>query len=75
MSKRGSRYLRPAFWQAPLRATPDDPVLKELYEANRSAGKQCTVAFGAIGNKLVHTIYPVLRDNKPYAPALRESTS
>jgi len=72
MSKRGSHYLRRALWQAALVAALHDPVLKLLYEEKKRAGKHHIVAVGAVANKLVHIIYAVLRDNKPYVPAVRE---
>lgn len=75
MSKRGSHYLRRALWQAALVAALHDPVLKLLYEEKKRAGKHHIVAVGAVANKLVHIIYAVLRDNKPYVPAVREIAS
>jgi len=75
ISKRGSRYLRRAVWQAAQGAARHDPVLKEVYERKRLAGKHHTVAVGAVANKLVHIIYAVLRDNQPYVPIRRESAS
>jgi transposase len=72
MSKRGSRYLRRAVWQAAQVAARDDPVLRPAYEEKRRAGKHHFAAVGAVTNKLVHIIYAVLRDNKPYVPAIRE---
>jgi len=72
MSKRGSRYLRRAVWQAAQVAARDDPALKPAYEEKRRAGKHHFAAVGAVANKLVHIIYAVLRDNKPYEPAVRQ---
>ena len=75
MSKRGSHYLRRAIWQAAQVAARDDPALKPFYEEKRRAGKHHFAAVGAVANKLVHIIYAVLRDNKPYVPAVRETAS
>jgi transposase len=72
MSKRGSRYLRRAVWQAAQVAARDDPALRPAYEEKRRAGKHHSAAVGAVANKLVHIIYAVLRDNKPYVPAVRQ---
>jgi transposase len=72
MSKRGSRYLRRAVWQAAQVAARDDPALRPAYEEKRRAGKHHFAAVGAVANKLVHIIYAVLRDNKPYVPAVRQ---
>jgi len=75
MSKRGSHYLRRAIWQAAQVAARDDPALKPFYEEKRRGGKHHFAAVGAVANKLVHIIYAVLRDNKPYVPAVRETAS
>lgn len=75
MSKRGSHYLRRAIWQAAQVAARDDPALKPFYEEKRRGGKHHFAAVGAVANKLVHIIYAVLRDSKPYVPAVRETAS
>ena len=56
-------------------AARDDPALRPLYEEKRRSGKHHFAAVGAVANKLVHIIYAVLRDNKPYVPAVRETAS
>lgn len=70
ISKRGSPYLRRALWQAAVAATRVDPVLKALHKRKMAEGKPYQVAIGAVANKLIHIIYPVLRDNKPYYVAV-----
>lgn len=68
ISKRGSTHLRRAIWLAAAAAIRNDPALKALQERKRAEGKQYHVALGAVANKLIHIIYAVLRDNKPYYP-------
>jgi transposase len=75
MSKRGSRYLRRALWQAALYGSWFDPGLKQVYEQKIKAGRHHFVAIGAVANKLVHIIYAILRDNKPYEPVVRGVSS
>ena len=70
ISKRGSPYLRRALWQAACGAGQYDPALRKRYEKQMQAGKHPAVATGAVANKLLHIIYAILRDNKPYAPAV-----
>jgi transposase len=66
LSKRGSTHLRRAVWLVAGAATRNDPALKALLERKIVEGKPYHVALGAVANKLIHIIYAVLRDNKPY---------
>jgi transposase len=66
ISKRGSTHLRRAIWLAATAATRSDPALKALLQKKRAEGKPYHVAMGAVANKMLHVIYAVLRDNKPY---------
>jgi transposase len=66
ISKRGSPYLRRALWQAASGARQYDPALRQRYTKQIQAGKHAAVAVGAVANKLLHIIYAILRDNKPY---------
>jgi len=67
MSKRGSPYLRQALWQAAFAASRFDPQLRAYYRRKRSEGKTHGTALGAICRKLVHRIYVVLKEDRPYA--------
>jgi transposase len=69
MSKRGSPHLRRAVWLAANVAAQRDPVLSAYYQKKRAEGKHHFTALGAVSRKLIHIIYAVLRDNKPYIPA------
>lgn len=76
LSKRGSRHLRRAIWLASAAATRKDPALKALLKKKMAQGKPYHVALGAVANKLLHIIYAVLRDNKPYySPVIAEATA
>ena len=66
ISKRGSTHLRRAIWLAATAATRSDPALKALLQKKRAEGKPYHVAMGAVANKMLHIVYAVLRDNKPY---------
>jgi len=68
LSKRGSTHLRRAVWLAAAAATRNDPDFRELLKRKIAEGKPYHVALGAVANKLLHVIYAVLRDNKPYYP-------
>lgn len=76
LSKRGSRHLRRAIWLASAAATRKDPALKALLKKKMAEGKPYHVALGAVANKLLHIIYAVLRDNKPYySPVVAETAA
>lgn len=66
MSKRGSPYLRHALWQAAFMATLHDPQLRDYYQRKRAEGKAHGTAIGAVCRKLLHRIYVVLKEERPY---------
>ncbi|MGB9977337.1 IS110 family transposase [Thermovenabulum sp.] len=68
MSKRGSPVLRNSLWLAAVSARRFNPELKAYYELKRSQGKHLNVATGAVARKLVHLIYSLWKDNRPYDP-------
>jgi transposase len=70
MSKRGSPHLRLAVWLAASIARQHDPQLKAFYEKKRAEGKSYGTAMGAVCRKLLHRIYVVLRDQRPYVTRL-----
>ena len=76
LSKRGSTHLRRAIWLAAAAATRNDPALRALHQKKMAEGKPYHVALGAVANKMLHIIYAVLRDNKPYyRPTLSVATA
>lgn len=66
MSKRGSPFLRHALWQAAFMATQHDPQLRAFYQRKRAEGKAHGTAVGAVCRKLLHRIYVVLKEQRPY---------
>jgi len=68
MSKRGSPVLRNSLWLAAVSARRFNPALRAYYEQKRSQGKHSNVATGAVARKLVHLIYSLWKDNRPYDP-------
>lgn len=73
MSKRGSPYLRRAIWLASVVAAFKDPAIHELYEKKRAQGKSHMTAMGHICRKMISIVFAVLRDNKPYVPAISKN--
>ena len=70
MSKRGSPYLRRAIWLASVVAAFKDPAIHAFYQKKRAEGKSHMTAMGHICRKMLSIIFAVLRDNKPYLPAI-----
>lgn len=68
MSKRGSPVLRNSLWLAAVSARRFNPELKAFYELKCSQGKHSSVATGAVARRLVHLIYSLWKDNRPYDP-------
>lgn len=66
LSKKGSKYLRTAIWQAAIYSLVHNPTLREFYEKKLSEGKAKQVAIGALANKLTRIIYGILKSGKPY---------
>lgn len=66
MSKRGSPYLRHALWQAAFMASQHDPQLRAYYQRKRAEGKAHGTTVGAVSRKLLHRIYIILKEQRPY---------
>lgn len=66
VSKRGSKYLRTAIWQAAVASLVHNPNLRAFYEKKRSEGKPKQVAIGAVANKLTRIIYGIMRSGTEY---------
>lgn len=74
MSKRGSPYLRSAFYLAAKAAIYSNwtknlqaqTKLREFYEKKKAEGKKPKVALGAVMRKLVHYTHAVLRNKQPF---------
>jgi transposase len=68
ISKRGSPVLRNSFWLAAISARRFNPELKAYYNAKRSQGKHSNVATGAVARRLIHLVYSIWKENRPYSP-------
>gem|GEM_PF-2743976 len=68
MSKRGSRYLRTAAMQAAEIAAliAKDAMFNSVYEKQKNKGKKHIVAVSHVANKMLHVIFSVLKNRKPY---------
>jgi len=68
MSKRGSRYLRTAAIQAAEVAAlvAKDPMFSSVYEKQKAKGKKHLVAISHVANKMLHVVFTVLKNQKPY---------
>ena len=66
ISKRGSKYLRTAIWQAAVASLVHNPELRAYYDKKCSEGKAKQVAIGAVANKLTRIIYGILRSGTKY---------
>ena len=72
MSKRGSKYLRTAAIQAAEVAVfvSGDPLFKTVYHRHKERGKHHMVALSHVANKLLHVVFSVLKNQRPYTPIL-----
>lgn len=66
ISKRGSAYLRRALWLAANSARRFNPLLADYYQKKIGQGKHHYVATGAVARKLVHFVYAILKEQKPF---------
>ena len=75
MSKRGSKYLRTAVLQAANVAalTKKDPMFGKIYQLQRAKDKAHFVALSHVAHKMLHVIFAVMRDKKPYRPILENA--
>lgn len=77
MSKRGSRYLRTAAMEAAQIAVfrCHDPLFERVYNRQRERGKHHLVALSHAANKMLHVVFSVLKNNRPYAPILADHSN
>ena len=62
----GNARLRMALWMPVLGAVRRNPWLRSFYERLRAAGKPAKLALLAAMRKLMHAIYSVARNRKPF---------
>lgn len=66
LTKRGPSPLRRAIFLAAGVARQRDPEIKAAYEAKRAEGKAYVVATIHVARMLIHRLYAVLREQRPY---------
>ena len=66
LTKRGSPYLRRAFFLAAMIGERSDPELRAYYEKKRAEGKRFTEATVANARHVAHRVYAVLKRGTPY---------
>lgn len=66
ISKRGSKYLRSAIWQASMVAARVNPMFKKIYQDKRNKGKSHKYAVTAVANKMTKVIYSILKNNRSF---------
>ena len=65
----GRPFVRAAIFMAALSAIRCNPVLREFYQHLLAHGKPKMVALIAVARKLLTTLNPMLRDERPWQPA------
>jgi len=71
----GHAKLRAALWMPTLTAVRKNPWLRAFYQRLIAAGKLPKVALVAAMRKLLHAVYSVAKNRKPFVPRLEEVTS
>jgi transposase len=66
MSKRGNRHLRRAILLAARSASRSDPQFRAVLSRQLARGKHYNVAVSHVARKMVHIIYSVLKNQRPY---------
>jgi transposase len=66
----GNARLRMALWMPVLGAVRRNPWLRAFYERLRAAGKPAKLALIAAMRKLLHAIYSVAKNRRPFIPNL-----
>lgn len=66
MSKRGSPYLRRAFWLAAIAGIRSNTALRAIYDKKRSQGKAHAVAVSVVMRKLCNIVYAIMKSGQPY---------
>jgi transposase len=70
LSSIGHAELRAKLYMPTIAATKHNPWLRRFYERLRAAGKPAKVAILASMRKLLHAIYSVAKNRRPFSPIL-----
>jgi len=69
MTKRASEYLRTAMIEAAQSALKQgDPMARTIYDRHKARGKHHYAALSHIAHKMLHVIFSVLKNQRPYTP-------
>ena len=75
LGREGNARLRTALYRATINAARFNPVIKGFYERLRAAGKPRKVARCAAARKLLHLLYGVVSNQRPFDPSYRPAKS
>lgn len=75
MTTIGNARLRCALWMPLLTAVTRNPWLRAYYRRLVAAGKLKKVALVAAMRKLLHAMYSVAKNRRPFVPRLQEASS
>ncbi len=75
MTTIGNARLRCALWMPLLTAVARNPWLRAYYRRLVAAGKLKKVALVAAMRKLMHAVYSVATNHRPFVPRLQEASS
>lgn len=70
ISKWGNAHMRGILYMAAFNAVRWEPVAKELFDALRARGKHRMQALVAVMRKLLHSLWAMFRNRKPFDPKL-----
>jgi transposase len=70
----GNARLRTALYRATINAGRFNPIIKAFYERLRAAGKPRRVARCAAARKLLHLVYAVVINERPFDPAYQRAS-
>ena len=73
MSKVGRSQLRKAFFMPALAALRYNPAIKAMKERLQKSGKSKMAIVGAAMRKLVHIIFGVLKNDRPFNHNLHQA--
>jgi transposase len=75
LGRDGNARLRTALYRATINAGRFNPIIKGFYERLRAAGKPRKVARCAAARKLLHLLYGVVTNQRPFDPSYRSATN
>ena len=71
----GNVRLRTALYRATINAARFNPLIKAFYQRLRASGKPRKVARCAAARKLLHLLYGVVTNQRPFDPSYRSASS